>query len=661
MASGSVPTATADRAVLLHGTGFDATGIADALEAEGVGVRSTADLSVRVDEAAPAVLILDRQHVEQIDDVATALDALPVGVAVVAFGEAAERAATNHDRFFLAVPETADERTVLSVLQGAFRHAAARRAAARMELELEKSRGELEELNQIGMALMTERDPDRLLNKILDQAMSMTGSDGGSLYLVEDDPEGGGHRLRFKLSETQSLPDLPAIEFTLPFDQSSIAGYVAVNNQALVIDDAYTIPESAPYSFNRGFDQEYGYRAKSMLVVPMADHRDEVVGVLQLINRKRDPEAVIHDEASAAEHVLPYGRHELDLVRGLAGQAAVSIENARLYEQIEDIFEAFVRAAVAAIDQRDPTTAGHSVRVAALTTRIAEVLPRLTSGRWAGTRMSREQMKELRYAALLHDFGKVGVREQVLVKAKKLPPHLWERVDARFDIIHRTIEREYLRRKLRALEQGELDGLEADPDSLDRELRDKLRELEEWRETVHRANEPSILPEEGEALLNVIAGETFENVDGQKEPYLHDEEHAYLSIPKGSLNEQERKEIESHVTQTYNFLIQIPWTEELSDVATIAYGHHEKLSGRGYPRGVTGDDLPVQTRMMTIADIFDALTASDRPYKKALGADRALEILQMEAGDGDLDSEIVSLFIESKVYEEVLEKDWREL
>lgn len=653
-------TAAANRAVLLHGQGFETDGIADALEAEGVGTRAE-DLSGPVAVDTPAVLLLDRGHVERIADLSATLDTLPADVAVVAYGEAAERAVDHHDRFFMAIPETADPRVVLRALQGAFRHAVVRGGAARMELELEKSRGELEELNQIGMALMTERDPDRLLNKILARAMAMTGSDGGSLYLVEDDPEGNGERLRFKLSETKSLPDLPAIEFTLPLDQSSIAGYAAVNNQPLMIHDAYAIPESAPYSFNRGFDRDYGYRAKSMLVVPMADHKDEVVGVVQLINRKRDPDAVIKDEASAAEHVLSYGRHELDLVRGLAGQAAVSIENARLYEQIEDIFEAFVRAAVAAIDQRDPTTAGHSVRVAALTTRIAEVLPRLSTGRWAGTQLDREQMKELRYAALLHDFGKVGVREQVLVKAKKLPPHLWERVDARFDIIHRTIEREYLQRKLRALEQEELEGLESDPESLDHEMREKLQQLEAWRETVHKANEPSILPEEGEALLNVIAGETFENVVGKEEPYLHDEEFAYLSIPKGSLNERERKEIESHVTQTYNFLTQIPWTEDLGDVAHIAYGHHEKLDGRGYPRGITGDEIPIQTRMMTIADIFDALTASDRPYKKALGAGRALEILEMEAGDGMLDADLVGLFVESKVYEEVLEKDWREL
>jgi response regulator RpfG family c-di-GMP phosphodiesterase len=270
-------------------------------------------------------------------------------------------------------------------------------------------------------------------------------------------------------------------------------------------------------------------------------------------------------------------------------------------------------------------------------------------------------MKELRYAALLHDFGKVGVREEVLVKAKKLPPRLWERVDARFDIIHRTIEREYLQRKLRALEQDERELHDADFEELDGEMRERLRRLGEWRETVHKANEPSILPEEGEAVLHIIAGQTFENIDGREEPYLHDDELAYLSIPKGSLNERERKEIESHVTQTFNFLTQIPWTEELGRVAHIAYGHHEKLDGRGYPRGVTGEEIPVQTRIMTIADIFDALTASDRPYKKAFGADRALEILELEAGDGMLDTDLVGLFIESKVYQEVLDRDWREL
>jgi HD-GYP domain-containing protein (c-di-GMP phosphodiesterase class II) len=270
-------------------------------------------------------------------------------------------------------------------------------------------------------------------------------------------------------------------------------------------------------------------------------------------------------------------------------------------------------------------------------------------------------MKELRYAALLHDFGKVGVREEVLVKAKKLPPYLWERVNARFDLIHRTIEKQYLEKKVSALQQHELDGLGGLLERLDEEQHQKLQRLDVFRRAIADANEPSILPQDGAAILHVVAGETFERVDGEEAPYLAPEEFAFLTIPKGSLNDAERLEIESHVTQTYQFLVQIPWTEDLRDVADIAYGHHEKLDGRGYPRGVAADEIPVQTRIMTIADIFDALTASDRPYKRALGADRALDILRMEAEEGMLDSDLVQLMLESRVYEEVLEKDWREL
>ncbi len=649
------------RAVLVHGPAFGVERFSAALEEEGVRVMAAGarlDAVEAVD--APTVVVVDDQQARSTDDLGTMLDALPETAVVVTYGEHAGAAARGHDCFFMALPPAADHDTTLRVLQGAFRLAAARLGAARADAELSRTRGEIEELNQIGMALMTERDPDLLLNKILSRAMSMTQSDAGSLYLVEKGPE-GADRLRFKLSLNQSLPDLPAVEFTLPIDRTSIAGHVAFTNHSLLLPDAYHIPDSAPYSFNRGFDEQFGYRAMSMLVVPMADHRQEVVGVIQLINRKRDPEASITGEADAERHVLPYGEHELSLVSGLAGQAAVSIENARLYEQIEDIFEAFVKAAVAAIDQRDPTTAGHSVRVAALTTRLAERLPAMTRGRWAGTSLTRDQMKELRYAALLHDFGKVGVREEVLVKARKLPPYLWERVSARFDLIHRTLEKEHLERKVRALREPERHGLDRTLEALDDELSDRIRQLAAYREAVERANEPSILPEESAAILDTVAGEVFEGVEGGESPYLSSDELSFLTIPKGSLNETERREIESHVTQTYRFLTQIPWTEDLRNVAAIAYGHHEKLDGGGYPRGVAADEIPVQTRIMTIADIFDALTASDRPYKRALSADRALDILRMEADDGMLDTDLVQLMLESRVYQEVLEKDWREL
>ncbi|HUH14081.1 MAG TPA: HD domain-containing phosphohydrolase [Longimicrobiales bacterium] len=534
---------------------------------------------------------------------------------------------------------------------------------ASLRAQVERGRSELRELNQIGMALMTERDPDRLLERILSQAVRLTGSDAASLYLVEEG-EDGGRQLRFKLARNDSLPEIPLVEFTLPIDRTSLAGYVADTGQPLVIADAYHLDEepATSFSFNHSFDERFGYRTRSLLVVPMADHRSQMVGVLQLINRKRQGDARITTEEEANAFVVPYDEHELELAQGLAGQAAVSIENSRLYRQIEQIFESFVKASVTAIDQRDPTTAGHSVRVATLTCDMAEVLERHDRGPYRETRFTREQMKELRYAALLHDFGKVAVREEVLVKAKKLPPPLLERVEARFDVIRRGAEAEYYRRRAELLEaHGPRALAEGAVDELKGEFARRLDEIERFHAAIRAANEPSVLPEHSAEILNEIAQQRYHTPRGEEAPFLTGEELGFLSIPKGSLDARERREIESHVEQTYRFLLQIPWTDDLKNLAEIAHGHHEKLNGQGYPRGLRAEEIPVQTRIMTVADIFDALTASDRPYKKALGAERALDILRMEARDGLLDPELVTLFIDSRIYQRVLEADWREL
>jgi HD-GYP domain-containing protein (c-di-GMP phosphodiesterase class II) len=492
--------------------------------------------------------------------------------------------------------------------------------------------------------------------QILDQAKRLTSSDAGSLYLVEKDAEGNG-RLRFKMSQNDSLQNLPFSEFTLPIDETSLAGYAATTGKPLVLEDAYELGENKPYSFNRSFDERFGYRTKSMLVVPMVDHRDETVGILQLMNSKSDPFAVVTDNESADEYVLPYGPHELQLVQSLAGQAAISIENSQLYAQIQNLFESFVKAAVTAIDQRDPTTAGHSIRVAALTVDIAEALERVSRGPYAGTRFTREQIRELRYAAMLHDFGKVGVREEVLVKAKKLPPSLYERVEARFDLIRRTMEAEYFRRRADFTRGGNQDALREVEEAFQREL----DELDHFQGAVRKANEPAMLPEEAASILGEIALRRYRTSNGDEAPYITPEELHFLSIPKGSLDEHERLEIESHVEQTYRFLSQIPWTEDLKNLANIAYGHHEKLNGRGYPRGIAGADIPVQTRIMTISDIFDALTASDRPYKPAMPSERAISILNMEANQGLLDKDLVEIVTEGELYRRVLERDWRDL
>lgn len=642
----------APRPVLLHGPAADLAALREVLAAdrvERVRIDSWDDVAA---PETPTVLLLDEALAAETEGLADVLRHVPEAVAVVAASEGAERRAAGSDRVVAVL--RADPAAAAAALRVAFRLSAARLGAARMERELARTRSELRELAAVGMALMTERDPERLLEKIVSKARQLTGSDAGSLYLMEEGPE--GPRLRFNLAQNDTLPDAPFVSFTLPLDRGSVAGYAAVTGETVRVDDAYELPPETPYALNRSFDQRFGYRTKSVLVVPMIDHGGDVVGVLQLINRKRLPLARITDEDDAARWVLPYTDRELVLVQALAGHAAISIENSRLYRQIEELFESFVKAAVIAVDQRDPTTSGHSVRVATLTCDLAEGLQRAAPAPYRGVRFTAEQMRELRYASLLHDFGKVGVREEVLVKAKKLPPLLQERVLARFDLIRRTLEAEHHARRADLLERGSRPGPE-----LEAEFRRQVEELEGVRRLVLAANEPSILPERSAAALEELGRLTFRGVDGQPMPYVTEEELRFLRIPKGSLNLQERLEIESHVEQTYRFLVQIPWTGDLARVAEIAYGHHEKLNGGGYPRGIAGPEIPVQTRLMTVADIFDALTAADRPYKRALPADRALDILSAEAGEGLLDPVLVTLLIESGAYRKVLEVDWKEL
>jgi len=602
----------------------------------------------------PGILLLSSEH-----DLDGGLIEVPAHVVVLSVDETGRRAAEAEGRLFLALEDVNGEEAALRALRSAAHHSWSLLGQSRSRSQLQRVQEQVRELNRIGMALMSERDPEALLGLILTQARRVTTSDAGSLYLVEQ-AEDGKERLHFLRAQNDSLPDLPDPDFTLPLDRSSIAGYAASTGEPLIIDDVYEI-DDAPYSFNRGFDRQHGYRAKSMLTVPMKDHKDRVVGVLQLINRKRSPSAKIRSDADSDLHVLPYGDAEVEAVSSLAGQAAVSIENGQLYRDIENLFEGFIKAAVTAIDQRDPTTSGHSVRVATLTCDVAELADRTSSGPFGETRFSKEQMRELRYAGLLHDFGKVGVREEVLVKPKKLPHVMMERVQSRFELIRRSLEADFLRRKAEFLTQNGHSGYEAFMRELDEEFERELERVDRFQQAILESNEPRILPESAAGILEEIARTTFRSFNGVEAPYITSDELHFLSIPKGSLDPEERLQIESHVTHTFNFLNQIPWTEDLARVAEIAFGHHEKLNGKGYPRGVTGEQLPLQTRIMTVSDIFDALTASDRPYKRALPPEKALDILNMEAKSGDLDAAVVELVVESKIYERILKEDWRDL
>ena len=437
----------------------------------------------------------------------------------------------------------------------------------------------------------------------------------------------------------------------MPITPGSIAGYVAITGTPLVIDDVYFIPPDVEYTFNRAFDEKYGYRSKSMLTIPMVDHKNEVIGVLQLINRKRHLDAKLLEPEDFTREVIPYTPRLVELVSAMAGQAAVSIENSQLYEDIERLFEGFVTASVTAIEQRDPTTFGHSFRVATMTEALATSVDGLSDGQFRKVNFSREQLREIRYAGLLHDFGKVGVREQVLVKAKKLYPPDMSLVKQRYQFVFRTVENEFNRQRADYLEKNGREGYDEHLAALEQSREHALQDLDRFLKLVIDSNEPTVLPEGNFEELIKFADRYYQDLEGREQPYLSDDEVRFLTIRKGSLDDSERLEIESHVTHTYRFLTQIPWTKELQFIPQIAYGHHEKLNGAGYPRKIQAGNIPIQTRMMTISDIFDALTASDRPYKRAVPVDRALDILSSEVEGGMLDPQLFDIFVNAKTYE----------
>jgi HD-GYP domain-containing protein (c-di-GMP phosphodiesterase class II) len=530
-----------------------------------------------------------------------------------------------------------------------------RRVVQQLEDALARKSQELHELNQIGVALSAQRDITKLLEMILSQSRAITAADAGSLYLVQrgpDDKTQVDDKLVFKLPQNDSVPVKTFEEFTIPLDQTSVAGYAASTGHVVNVADAYHLPPGSPYQISRSFDEKSGYRTKSVLAVAMRDHKGTVVGVVQLINKKKDPKAVLRPVSVVEEEVIPFTAVDEELVTSLASQAAVAFENTKLIQDIKGLFTSFVRASVTAIEARDPTTSGHSGRVAVLTVGIAETMDALVTGPFRDVTFTRDQLQEIQYASLLHDFGKVGVREKVLIKGKKLYVGESLVVRERFAYIKRTLEAQYLRAKLEQVLSGR-----ATPELLaqmDREHDAQQVETDDLLRMVLQSNEPTVLEEDVVRALMDLPNRTFADMEGTRHPYLTANELGALSIRKGSLTEKERREIESHVTHTYRFLSEIPWTGEYRRVPEIAYAHHEKLDGSGYPRKLRGGEIPLQSRMMTIADIFDALVAWDRPYKKSVPVEKALDILRDEARAGKLDPEILDLFVAAKVYEKTL-------
>ena len=525
-----------------------------------------------------------------------------------------------------------------------------------LHTELNNRTNELKELNKIGVALSSERDTNKLLSLILRESREITGADAGTLYLVEqkEDPGSNGNdnfadkQLRFKLSQCDSI-DLSFDEFVMPIARESIAGYITLTGKSLNIPDAYDLPPDCEYTLNRSFDESVGYRTKSVLVIPMKTHKDEIIGVLQLINRKRNWQTKLSHPDVVKREVIPFDTYCEDLANSLASQAAVSIENNRLYKEIKTLFDGFVLASVHAIEQRDPTTSGHSVRVADLSIELAKKVDRTKTGAYRHIHFSPNALQQIRYASLLHDFGKIGVRENVLVKAKKLYPNELEILKDRFKYIKCALELKYSKMKIhKLLKQTRIEALKYFQ-QLDTEFQKSVAELDDYLDLIIQANEPTVLEKNDSERLLRISQMKFEE-NSTPINFITPREAELLSIPRGSLSTKERLEIEAHVSDTFNFLIKIPWTSELKSVPDIAHAHHEKLDGSGYPRGLKATNIPIEARIMTIADIYDALTASDRPYKRAVPVEKAIDILEYEKKAGKIDSELFRIFIEAEIY-----------
>jgi HD-GYP domain-containing protein (c-di-GMP phosphodiesterase class II) len=514
----------------------------------------------------------------------------------------------------------------------------------RNTLEVEQQR--LKQLTQIGIALSQEKNLGRLLKKILDEAQSLSNCDAVSLFLI-DQTNPKNPQLVFKLAQNTSKK-LDFVEKRFPLNNHSIAGFCASNKKIVNIRNAYQIV-GKPYSFDSSFDKLMDYRTISILAIPITNNKNEVIGVLQFINRKLNFHTILHSDEIAIQNVISFDQSIEGILAALAGQAAIAIENSVLVDNINNLLDGFVHASVTAIEQRDPTTSGHSFRVADLTCGFADSLQRSNINSYNKIVYSQNELREIRFASLLHDFGKVGVREHVLVKPKKLHESRLEVLQYRFEL-----EKERIYRKAQEEIISVLHHQQYEPQkiaTIKQKEQEKIAYLDELFAAIVNSNEPTILPDGDFRHLQTILNMSFMTPDGKQEPIISEKDFLALSVRKGSLTEKEREEIQSHVVHTYNFLNQIPWTHELGKVPEIARSHHEKLDGSGYPLGLTKEEIPFPSKMMAICDIFDALVAKDRPYKRALPLQTSLNIINSEADEGYLDRALVDIFMQAKIYD----------
>ena len=507
----------------------------------------------------------------------------------------------------------------------------------------------LEQLNQIGVALSKERDITRLLESILVAAKTITHADGGTLYRMTD----SGQALRFEILRTDSLdiamggssgkpidfPNLPLHDERGQPNNHLVAAYAAIHSQTVNIADAYT-EANFDFSGTRQFDERSGYRSKSFLAVPMKDHEGDVIGVLQLINAL-DPQS---------GEVLSFSTADQSLAESLASQAAIAITNRNLMAQLEGLFESFIGLINLAIDEKSHYTGGHCQRVPALTMMLAEAVNATMEGPLASFTMDDRDRYELKIAGLLHDCGKVTTPVHVVDKASKLQT-LFDRIeliDTRFEVLKRDQEISALRAQLAMRDVKDVDA----ESHLWSECRAKISALDVDRDFLRSTNRGAEFMKESDLqrVREIGLGSLWRNVQGVESEFLSADEIENLTIRAGTLTSSERDTINYHIVATIKMLEQLPWPKHLKNVPEYAGGHHERMDGKGYPKGLTREQMSVQARVMGIADIFEALTARDRPYKQGMKLSQAMGIMHKFCTGGHIDPDLFDIFVDQGVY-----------
>jgi HD-GYP domain-containing protein (c-di-GMP phosphodiesterase class II) len=507
----------------------------------------------------------------------------------------------------------------------------------------------LEQLNEVGAALSSERDIHRLLEKILVAAKDITHADGGTLYRTTED----GQALRFEIVRNDTLgialggssgnpinfPDLALKDEQGQPNNTMVAAYAAINDKTVNIADAYS-EAGFDFSGTRKFDERTGYRSQSFLTVPMKNHENEIIGVLQLINSLD----------AQTQAVQAFSISEQRLAESLASQAAIALTNRQLISQLEVLFESFIHLINLAIDEKSPYTGGHCQRVPALTMMIAEAVNMTQEGPLSSFRMSDSDLYELKIAGLLHDCGKVTTPVHVVDKATKLQT-IFDRIgliDTRFEVLKRDVQIATLRR---LLEMRTKTNPEAEAACWAACWKD-LNGIDDEREFLRHVNVggEAMRAEDQQRVHDIGTRHTWRNTSGVDADFLSADEIENLSIKAGTLTAKEREIINHHIVATIKMLEALPWPKHLKNVAEYAGGHHERMDGKGYPKGLTRDQMSLPARMMGIADIFEALTAKDRPYKPGMKLSEAIGIMKKFSAGGHIDPELFETFLQQNVY-----------